>query len=57
MTIQRLNEITDKYVEEKENSEIPDYVLERIKEAFKSGYRAAQSDIFKAIQEPLSILP
>lgn len=57
MTLQRLDELADKYIEENENTVMPDYFLKRIKEAVKFGYRTAQSDIYKAIQEPLSMLP
>lgn len=56
MTIQKLEKLEDDYIEENSLTILPDYVIDHIKKAIAYGYRAAQNDIYKAIQEPLSMI-
>ena len=57
MTEQELDELADRFITENNLSARGSFVEDKAKKAFKSGYAAAQKNIFNAIQGPLSILP
>jgi len=55
MTLNELEQIKDKYIEDQQLSEMPEFVLKLVRDAINFGYTKAQNDIFCAIQASLSI--